>query len=121
MRHADHWSEPSAEGLRSLRPSWPGHGAGFAGLRAAAGFTGSEMASVCRARDLEMTVAERAPAPLVGALGEVVAAVAARLQHDHGVDVRWTRDAGCFDVNRARRCTVRRHLMITGMRRRAAG
>ncbi|GES34704.1 FAD-dependent oxidoreductase [Streptomyces angustmyceticus] len=53
-----------------------------------AGFTGSEIASVCRERDVEVTVAERAPAPLVGALGEVVATVAARLQRDHGVDLR---------------------------------
>ncbi|MFI9047035.1 NAD(P)/FAD-dependent oxidoreductase [Streptomyces sp. NPDC053427] len=53
-----------------------------------AGFTGSEIASVCRERDVEVTVAERAPAPLVGALGGVVSAAAARLQQDHGVDLR---------------------------------
>ncbi|MFE4957100.1 NAD(P)/FAD-dependent oxidoreductase [Streptomyces sp. NPDC056653] len=53
-----------------------------------AGFTGSEIASVCRERGLEVTVAERGPAPLVGALGGVLAAVAARLQRDHGVDLR---------------------------------
>ncbi|MFD5536840.1 NAD(P)/FAD-dependent oxidoreductase [Streptomyces sp. NPDC127079] len=53
-----------------------------------AGFTGSEIASVCRERGLEVTVVERGPAPLVGALGGVLAAVAARLQHDHGVDLR---------------------------------
>ena len=34
-----------------------------------AGFTGSEVASACRERGLEVTVAERGPAPLVGALG----------------------------------------------------
>jgi hypothetical protein len=34
-----------------------------------AGFTGSEIASACRERGLEVTVAERGPAPLVGALG----------------------------------------------------
>ncbi|MFI6357595.1 NAD(P)/FAD-dependent oxidoreductase [Streptomyces sp. NPDC050743] len=53
-----------------------------------AGFTGSEIASVCRERGLEVTVAERGPAPLVGALGGVLAAVAARLQRDRGVDLR---------------------------------
>ncbi|MGW9433625.1 FAD-dependent oxidoreductase [Streptomyces decoyicus] len=86
-----------------------------------AGFTGFEMASVCGERDLEVTVAERAPAPLVGALGEWPP------QWGGPAPARsWSGcslDAGCrvFDVNRARRCTVRRHPLITGMRRRAAG
>ncbi|MCQ4121170.1 FAD-dependent oxidoreductase [Rhodococcus sp. FXJ9.536] len=53
-----------------------------------AGFTGSEIASVCRERGLAVTVTERGPAPLVGALGGVVAAVAADMQRDHGVDLR---------------------------------
>ncbi|WP_031168233.1 NAD(P)/FAD-dependent oxidoreductase [Streptosporangium roseum] len=53
-----------------------------------AGFTGSEVASACRERGLEVTVAERGPAPLVGALGGVVGAVAAELQREHGVDLR---------------------------------
>ncbi|MEU6339801.1 FAD-dependent oxidoreductase [Streptomyces sp. NPDC046977] len=53
-----------------------------------AGFTGSEIASVCRERGLQVTVAERGPAPLVGALGGVIAAVAADLQREHGVDLR---------------------------------
>ncbi|MDV7354903.1 FAD/NAD(P)-binding oxidoreductase [Rhodococcus oxybenzonivorans] len=53
-----------------------------------AGFTGSEIASVCRERGLSVTVTERGPAPLVGALGGVVAAVAADMQRDHGVDLR---------------------------------
>ncbi|MFF2144497.1 NAD(P)/FAD-dependent oxidoreductase [Kitasatospora sp. NPDC058190] len=53
-----------------------------------AGFTGSEIASACRERGLEVTVAERAGAPLVGALGGVVGAVAADLQREHGVDLR---------------------------------
>ncbi|GAA2872735.1 FAD-dependent oxidoreductase [Streptosporangium fragile] len=53
-----------------------------------AGFTGSEVASACRERGLEVTVAERGPAPLVGALGGVVGAVAAELQRRHGVDLR---------------------------------
>ncbi|MFE5052307.1 NAD(P)/FAD-dependent oxidoreductase [Streptomyces sp. NPDC056637] len=53
-----------------------------------AGFTGSEVASVCRELGHEVTVAERGPAPLVGALGGVIGAVAARLQRKHGVDLR---------------------------------
>ncbi|MCB5181550.1 NAD(P)/FAD-dependent oxidoreductase [Streptomyces antimicrobicus] len=53
-----------------------------------AGFTGSEIASACRERGLEVTVAERADAPLVGALGGVIGAVAAELQRENGVDLR---------------------------------
>ncbi|CAM5277271.1 FAD-dependent oxidoreductase [Streptomyces tanashiensis] len=52
------------------------------------GFAGSEVASACRERGLPVTVAERGAAPLVGALGGVVAAVAAGLQLEHGVDLR---------------------------------
>jgi NADPH-dependent 2,4-dienoyl-CoA reductase/sulfur reductase-like enzyme/ferredoxin len=52
------------------------------------GFTGSEVASVCRERDLAVTLTERGPAPLVGALGGAVGAVAADLQREHGVDLR---------------------------------
>ncbi|MDF3290539.1 NAD(P)/FAD-dependent oxidoreductase [Streptomyces silvisoli] len=53
-----------------------------------AGFTGSEIASACRARGLPVTVVERGAAPLVGALGKVVGEVAATLQRAHGVDLR---------------------------------
>ncbi|MER6950853.1 FAD-dependent oxidoreductase [Nonomuraea sp. NPDC000554] len=53
-----------------------------------AGFTGSEIASACRERSLNVTVVERGPAPLVGALGGVIGAVAAELQREHGVDLR---------------------------------
>ncbi len=53
-----------------------------------AGFTGSEIASACRERGLEVTVAERADAPLVGALGGVIGVVAAELQRENGVDLR---------------------------------
>ncbi|NJC85312.1 FAD-dependent oxidoreductase [Planosporangium mesophilum] len=52
------------------------------------GFTGSEVASTCRERGLAVTVVERGPAPLVGALGGVIGAVAADLQREHGVDLR---------------------------------
>jgi NADPH-dependent 2,4-dienoyl-CoA reductase/sulfur reductase-like enzyme len=53
-----------------------------------AGFIGSEMASVCRELGLPVTVAERADAPLVGALGGVIGDVAAEMQRDAGVDLR---------------------------------
>jgi NADPH-dependent 2,4-dienoyl-CoA reductase/sulfur reductase-like enzyme len=53
-----------------------------------AGFIGSEMASVCRELGLAVTVAERAEAPLVGALGGVIGEIAAEMQRDHGVDLR---------------------------------
>ncbi|MER7049339.1 NAD(P)/FAD-dependent oxidoreductase [Streptomyces jumonjinensis] len=53
-----------------------------------AGFTGSEIASACRERGLEVTVAERGPAPLVGALGGTLGALAAAQQRAHGVDLR---------------------------------
>ncbi|MFJ9645523.1 NAD(P)/FAD-dependent oxidoreductase [Streptomyces sp. NPDC004244] len=53
-----------------------------------AGFTGSEIASACRERGIEVTVAERAAAPLVGALGGVIGQVAMELHQEHGVDLR---------------------------------
>jgi NADPH-dependent 2,4-dienoyl-CoA reductase/sulfur reductase-like enzyme/ferredoxin len=53
-----------------------------------AGFTGSEVASACRDQDLAVTVAERGPAPLAGALGEVIAAVTTDMHREHGVDLR---------------------------------
>ncbi|HZU16926.1 MAG TPA: FAD/NAD(P)-binding oxidoreductase [Candidatus Dormibacteraeota bacterium] len=53
-----------------------------------AGFTGSEVASVGRELGLPVTVAERAASPLAGALGGAIGAVAARLQREHGVDLR---------------------------------
>ncbi|MGW4274385.1 NAD(P)/FAD-dependent oxidoreductase [Streptomyces seoulensis] len=53
-----------------------------------AGFTGSEIASVCRERNIPVTVAELAQAPLVGALGAMIGDVAADMQRAHGVDLR---------------------------------
>jgi NADPH-dependent 2,4-dienoyl-CoA reductase/sulfur reductase-like enzyme/ferredoxin len=53
-----------------------------------AGFTGSEIASVCRELDLPVTVVERGPAPLYNAMGGVIGDVAAQLHRDHGVDLR---------------------------------
>jgi 3-phenylpropionate/trans-cinnamate dioxygenase ferredoxin reductase component len=53
-----------------------------------AGFTGSEIASACRELGLAVTVAERGPFPLVGALGGVIGAIAANIQCQNGVDLR---------------------------------
>jgi NADPH-dependent 2,4-dienoyl-CoA reductase/sulfur reductase-like enzyme len=53
-----------------------------------AGFTGSEVASVCRELGLEVTVTERSATPLAGALGQAAGAFAASLQRRHGVDLR---------------------------------
>ncbi len=52
------------------------------------GFTGSEIASDCCELGLPVTVTERGAAPLVGALGGVIAARVATLQRQHGVDLR---------------------------------
>ena len=52
------------------------------------GFTGSEVASVCRMLDIDVTLVELAPAPLSGALGGVVGEIAAQTQRDAGVDLR---------------------------------
>jgi 3-phenylpropionate/trans-cinnamate dioxygenase ferredoxin reductase subunit len=52
------------------------------------GFTGSEIASVCRELGLAVTLAERGPAPLSGALGASAGTVTFRLQRQHGVDLR---------------------------------
>lgn len=53
-----------------------------------AGFTGCEIASACRERDIPVTVAELGPAPLAGALGTVIGEVAGGIQRAHGVDLR---------------------------------
>lgn len=52
------------------------------------GFTGSEVASVCREMGLPVTLVEHGPVPLRGALGNVIGAVAADLQRAAGVDLR---------------------------------
>ncbi|MFG2075737.1 FAD-dependent oxidoreductase [Nonomuraea maritima] len=52
------------------------------------GFNGSEIASVCRDMGLPVTLVDRGPAPLTGALGGVVGAIAADIQREHGVDLR---------------------------------
>jgi 3-phenylpropionate/trans-cinnamate dioxygenase ferredoxin reductase component len=72
-----------AEGLRARLAARPRRV-----LVIGAGFIGSEVASVCRELGLEVTVVERGPAPLAGALGLSAATLAARLQRRHGVDLR---------------------------------
>ena len=52
------------------------------------GFTGSELASVCRELGLQVTVTERSATPLAGALGQAAGTFAASLQRQHGVDLR---------------------------------
>ncbi|NJP87963.1 FAD-dependent oxidoreductase [Nonomuraea sp. FMUSA5-5] len=52
------------------------------------GFTGSEIASVCRELGLPVTLVERGPAPLHNAMGGVIGDVAAQLHREHGVDLR---------------------------------
>ncbi|MET7784430.1 FAD-dependent oxidoreductase [Streptomyces sp. NPDC005388] len=53
-----------------------------------AGFTGGEVASVCRDLGIEVTVAQRSSAPLASALGGVIGGAAARWYRDAGVDLR---------------------------------
>lgn len=53
-----------------------------------AGFTGSEVASVCRELDVPVTVAEAGPAPLVAALGGPIGEIAADMHRAAGVDLR---------------------------------
>jgi len=50
------------------------------------GIPGNRQKSVPLA-GLEVTVAERAEAPLIGALGGVIGKIAAEMQRDHGVDL----------------------------------
>ncbi|WP_445279712.1 NAD(P)/FAD-dependent oxidoreductase [Streptomyces sp. DSM 118148] len=72
-----------AEGLQQALAAGPSRV-----LVIGAGFTGSEIASICRERDIPVTVAELAPFPLVGALGAMIGEVAAGMQRAHGVDLR---------------------------------
>jgi 3-phenylpropionate/trans-cinnamate dioxygenase ferredoxin reductase subunit len=72
-----------AERLRQRLAAKPGRVLVIGG-----GFTGSEIASVCCELGLPVTVIERGTAPLVGALGGVIAERVARLQREHGVDLR---------------------------------
>jgi 3-phenylpropionate/trans-cinnamate dioxygenase ferredoxin reductase component len=53
-----------------------------------AGWIGLEVAASARQRDIDVTVVEIAKAPLIGAVGEAVGNVFAKLHRDHGVDLR---------------------------------
>ncbi|OBI66888.1 NAD(P)/FAD-dependent oxidoreductase [Mycobacterium sp. E796] len=87
--------EAALEGVHTVRTS-----ADAAALQAAlaagprrvliigSGFIGSEVASVCRDLGLDVTVAERGPAPLSGPLGGVIGGIAAEMQREAGVDLR---------------------------------
>ncbi|MDX3096704.1 FAD-dependent oxidoreductase [Streptomyces sp. ME19-03-3] len=77
------WTSDDAAGLAQRLDAGPRRV-----LVIGAGFTGSEIASACRERDLPVTVVERGPAPLVGALGGTLGAVAAEMHRRHGVDLR---------------------------------
>jgi NADPH-dependent 2,4-dienoyl-CoA reductase/sulfur reductase-like enzyme len=72
-----------AQRLRALLAARPGRVLVIGG-----GFTGAEVASACRELGLPVTLAERGSAPLVGALGGMIADRVARLQRAHGVDLR---------------------------------
>ena len=72
-----------ADGLRQALAAGPGRV-----LVIGAGFTGCEVASACRELDIPVTVLERGPAPLTGALGAAIGGVAAQMLRDHGVDLR---------------------------------
>ena len=87
--------EAALEGVHTLRTSGDAARLQFAlaarprrVLIIGSGFIGSEVASVCRELGLEVTVTERGPAPLCGALGGVIGAVAAEMQCAAGVDLR---------------------------------
>jgi NADPH-dependent 2,4-dienoyl-CoA reductase/sulfur reductase-like enzyme len=87
--------EAALEGVHTLRTSGDAARLQFAlaarprrVLIIGSGFIGSEVASVCRELGLEVTVTERGPAPLSGALGGVIGAVAAEMQRAAGVDLR---------------------------------
>ena len=68
-----------------------------------AGFVGSEVASICRELDLEVTVVERGPAPLAGPLGVPAGITAARLQRRHGVDLRTNTSVAAMEGDTAGR------------------
>jgi 3-phenylpropionate/trans-cinnamate dioxygenase ferredoxin reductase subunit len=53
-----------------------------------AGWIGLEVAASARQRNIDVTVVETAKAPLIGAVGEEVGNVFAKLHRDHGVDLR---------------------------------
>ena len=135
-RHRDRRAQPAVAGRRrrlrstaSCRSASAADAARVRGLLAAGprrvlvvggGFTGSEVASVCRQLGIDVTLVERAPTPLGGALGHVVGAVAADVQRGHGVDLRTGLSVTALEGDgRVQRATlVRRHRRRRRRRRR---
>jgi NADPH-dependent 2,4-dienoyl-CoA reductase/sulfur reductase-like enzyme len=66
-----------------------------------AGFIGSEVASVARAMGLDVTLVDRASAPLAHVLGDDVARLCARLHRDSGVELRFGVDVAGVDSDGA--------------------
>jgi 3-phenylpropionate/trans-cinnamate dioxygenase ferredoxin reductase subunit len=62
-----------------------------------AGFIGSEVASTCRRRGLDVTVLEALPVPLVRGLGPVLGGVLGDLHRDHRVELRCNAMVAGFD------------------------
>ena len=62
-----------------------------------AGFIGSEVASTCRDRGLDVTVLEALPVPMVRAVGPEMGRVLTGLHADHGVPVRTGVGVAGFD------------------------
>ena len=68
------------------------------------GFTGSEVASVCRELGLPVTLAERGPTPLSGALGQTAGTVFAKWQRHYGVDLRCNVTVMALEGDKDGRC-----------------
>ncbi|MGI8332149.1 FAD-dependent oxidoreductase [Actinomadura scrupuli] len=76
-------SRDDATALQQRLAAHPGHV-----LVIGAGFIGSEVASECCELGLPVTVVDRGPVPLAGALGAAVGRIAAQMQREAGVDLR---------------------------------
>ncbi|MEW2433876.1 FAD-dependent oxidoreductase [Streptomyces caniferus] len=76
-------SRDDADRLRAALAAGPGRV-----LVIGAGFTGGEVASVCRDLGLDVTVTHRGGAPLASALGGVIGDAVTRWYRDAGVDLR---------------------------------
>ncbi|HEU5266713.1 MAG TPA: FAD-dependent oxidoreductase [Jatrophihabitans sp.] len=67
-----------------------------------AGWIGLEVAAAARDKDTEVTLLEAAELPLLGVLGQEMAAVFADLHRDHGVDLRLGVSIEQIDADRVR-------------------
>ncbi|GLW33730.1 FAD-dependent oxidoreductase [Actinoplanes regularis] len=76
-----------------------------------AGFTGSELASVCAELGVPVTVAEAGPSPLIGALGGVIGRISAEIMREHGVDLRTSTRVASLQGEQGR---LRRALLSDG-------